>query len=144
MEQNGDMMPRPPRVVGLPGVSDDDSPVESNAKMRDREVQRKRNKLIFAGFAVVLVLLLLTQDNPLRVIIAVAISLAIFMAGLSVLGALSRPVPEPPPPGELRSVKFKYRCSSCGTELKMTLANDAVPESPKHCSEAMDLVEQDL
>ncbi|MEY2433297.1 MAG: hypothetical protein QOC92_3022 [Acidimicrobiaceae bacterium] len=56
------------------------------------------------------------------------------------LGGLARPVPEPPPPGELRKVKLVYRCSICGTELRMTAANDAVPEPPRHCQDDMDLV----
>ena len=37
------------------------------------------------------------------------------------------PVPEPPDPGELRKVKLVYRCSVCGTEVRMTAA---VAEEP--------------
>jgi len=33
-----------------------------------------------------------------------------------------------------------YRCSICGTELRMTAANDQVPEPPRHCQDDMDLV----
>lgn len=132
------------RNLGSTNSGDDDMPIESTAKMRDRQVQKTRNKYIFAAFAAVLLILLITQDSPIRVIIAVAVSLAIFMIGLTILGGLSRPIPEAPPPGELRAVKLKYRCGVCGTELKMTLANDAVPESPKHCTEAMDLIESEL
>ena len=58
----------------------------------------------------------------------------------SMLGGLARPVPEPPPPGELRKVRLRYRCSICGTEVRMTAANDEVPEPPRHCQEDMDLV----
>ncbi len=39
------------------------------------------------------------------------------------LGGLVRPMPEPPPPGELRKVKITYRCSICGTEVRMTVAD---------------------
>ena len=42
--------------------------------------------------------------------------------------------------GELRKVKIRYRCSICGTEVRMTAANDEVPEAPRHCQEDMDLV----
>ena len=42
-------------------------------------------------------------------------------------------------PGELRRVKLTYRCSTCGTELRMTLANDSLPQAPRHCSDEMDL-----
>ena len=50
------------------------------------------------------------------------------------------PIPEPPPAGELRKVKILYRCSICGTEVRMTTANDEMPDPPRHCLEDMDLV----
>ena len=66
--------------------------------------------------------------------------LLIWRVGTTMLGGLARPIPEPPPPGELRKVKLLYRCSICGTELRMTAANDQVPEPPRHCQDDMDLV----
>ena len=36
-------------------------------------------------------------------------------------------------------MKLTYRCSSCGTELRMTLANDEVPQAPRHCADEMEL-----
>ena len=60
--------------------------------------------------------------------------------GMKLLGALSRPVPEPPPPGELRKVKITFRCSLCGTEVRMSVAPQEDPEPPRHCQEEMDLV----
>ncbi len=60
--------------------------------------------------------------------------------GSKVLGGFARPVPEPPDPGELRKVRLTYRCSICSTEVRMTMANDEVPEPPRHCQEDMDLV----
>lgn len=60
--------------------------------------------------------------------------------GLVMVGGLARPVPEPPPAGELRKVKITYRCSICGTEVRMTVATDEEPEPPRHCLEDMDLV----
>jgi hypothetical protein len=56
------------------------------------------------------------------------------------LRGLARPIPEPPPAGELRKVKIMYRCSICGPEVRMTAANDEMPEAPRHCLEDMDLV----
>jgi hypothetical protein len=41
--------------------------------------------------------------------------LLIWRVGTTMLGGLARPIPEPPPPGELRKVKLLYRCSICGT-----------------------------
>ena len=75
-----------------------------------------------------------------KLLIAVAVAWMIWRAGTKILGGLARPMPEPPPPGELRKVKLLYRCSICGTELRMTAANDQVPEPPRHCQEDMDLV----
>jgi hypothetical protein len=60
--------------------------------------------------------------------------------GISMLRGMGRPLPEPPPAGELRRVNLRYRCSLCGIELKMTLANDELPPAPRHCQEDMDLL----
>ena len=75
-----------------------------------------------------------------KLLVAVAAGLLIWRVGTAMLGGLARPIPEPPPPGELRKVKLVYRCSICGTELRMTAANDQVPEPPRHCQDDMDLV----
>ena len=45
----------------------------------------------------------------LRVIIALIVAYAIIRIGMAMLGGLSRPIPEPPPAGELRKVKILYR-----------------------------------
>ena len=63
-----------------------------------------------------------------------------FKVGFAMLGGLAMPVPEPPPAGELRKVRIMYRCSICGTEVRMTVANDQMPEPPRHCQDEMDLV----
>ena len=76
----------------------------------------------------------------LKLAIAVAAGLLIWRVGTRMLGGLVRPIPEPPPAGELRKVKLMYRCSICGTEVRMTTANDQMPEPPRHCLEDMDLV----
>ncbi|MCQ3814883.1 MAG: hypothetical protein KTU85_10790 [Acidimicrobiia bacterium] len=78
--------------------------------------------------------------NVLNVIIAIMAGLLIFRVGLAMLRGLARPAPEPPPPGELRKVKIAYRCSLCGTEVRMTVAPDTDPDPPRHCLEDMDLV----
>ena len=75
-----------------------------------------------------------------KVVIALLAALVIIRIGFAMLGGLARPIPEPPPPGELRRVRLVYRCSICGTEVRMTSANDQVPEPPRHCMEDMDLL----
>jgi hypothetical protein len=78
--------------------------------------------------------------NPLSALVAVAAAAIIFRLGLGMLRGLARPIPEPPPAGELRKVKIMYRCSICGTEVRMTAATNEMPDAPRHCLEDMDLV----
>ncbi|HEV8298074.1 MAG TPA: hypothetical protein VGQ20_12270 [Acidimicrobiales bacterium] len=78
--------------------------------------------------------------NPFSVIVAIVFAIVVLRLGLGLLRALARPLPEPPPPGELRKVRIVYRCSLCGTEVRMTMANDEVPDPPRHCMEEMELV----
>ena len=75
-----------------------------------------------------------------NVIVALAVAYVLLRVGATVLGSFARPVPAPPDPGELRKVRLTYRCSICATEVRMTMANDEVPEPPRHCLEDMDLV----
>jgi hypothetical protein len=75
-----------------------------------------------------------------KALVAVLIFLVIWKLGRAMLGGLVRPMPAPPPPGELRKVKILFRCPICGTEVRMTVANDEVPEPPRHCMDEMELV----
>ncbi|MGH9139264.1 MAG: hypothetical protein ACRD0G_19820 [Acidimicrobiales bacterium] len=75
-----------------------------------------------------------------RIAVGLVAAYLIWRVGRAMLGGLVRPRPEPPPPGELRPVRLTYRCSICGTEVRMTVANDEVPEPPRHCQGEMDLV----
>jgi hypothetical protein len=87
-----------------------------------------------------LVAWLVTDASPLAVAVAVLAGWLILKVGFAVLGGLATPLPPPPPPGELRKVRLTFRCSICGTEVRMTSANDEVPEPPRHCQEDMELV----
>ncbi len=73
--------------------------------------------------------------NIVSILIAIAAGLLIVRVGFGMLRSLAQPIPEPPPPGELRKVRIVYRCSLCGTEVRMTSANVAQPEPPRHCME---------
>jgi hypothetical protein len=64
----------------------------------------------------------------------------LWKVGIGMLRSVTQPLPPPPPAGEMRRVSLRYRCSICGVELKMTLANDQEPEPPRHCQEDMDLM----
>lgn len=76
----------------------------------------------------------------LKIVVAVGAGLLIFWLGVLVLRGFARPTAPPPPAGELRRVRITYRCTICGTEVRMTMANDEVPEAPRHCQEEMELV----
>jgi hypothetical protein len=101
---------------------------------------RRPPKWLVLAAAVVVAGAVFTDLGIVSLIIAVGASLLIFKAGFAALGGMAQPVPEPPPPGELRKVKLQYRCSICGSEVRMTAANDEMPEPPRHCLEDMDLV----
>ena len=78
--------------------------------------------------------------NALSIGVAVVVGLVIVRVGVAMLRALATPLPKPPPAGELRKVKIVYRCSLCGTEVRMTVANDQQPDPPRHCMEDMDVL----
>jgi hypothetical protein len=88
----------------------------------------------------VVVAWLLTGASLLALLVAAGAVWVLFKVGFAVLGGLAQPPPDPPPPGELRKVKILYRCSICGTEVRMTTANDQMPEPPRHCMDEMELV----
>lgn len=75
-----------------------------------------------------------------KVLVAGAVVWVILRIGVTMLGGLARPIPEPPPEGELRKVKLHYRCEICGTEVRMTVAADIDPEPPRHCQDDMTIL----
>jgi hypothetical protein len=64
----------------------------------------------------------------------------VWKTGIAMLRSLTRPLPPPPPAGEMRKVNLRYRCSVCGVELRLTLAPDEDPPPPRHCLEEMVVV----
>ena len=76
----------------------------------------------------------------LKILVAMAVAIVLLRMGLAVLRTLATPLPEPPPVGELRKVKLQYRCSLCGTEVRMTVATDESPDPPRHCMDDMELM----
>jgi hypothetical protein len=82
----------------------------------------------------------LTGAGITRGVVALLAALVLLWLGSRLLGGFARPIPAPPDPGELRRVRLTYRCSICATEVRMTMANDEVPDPPRHCQEDMELV----
>ena len=85
-------------------------------------------------------MLAVTAGFVVRAIVALGFAAVLLKVGSGMLGGFARPVPAAPDPGELRKVRLVYRCSICATEVRMTQANDEVPEAPRHCMEDMELV----
>ena len=71
---------------------------------------------------------------------ALILGVVIFKTGWFFLQSFATPLPPPPDPGTLRKVKLLYRCQVCGTEVRMTAANNEDPEPPRHCMDDMALV----
>ena len=98
-------------------------------------------RAVLVAFALVGLVLVVVLDQPWpRALVAVGACYLLFRVGLVVVGSFARPVPPPPAPGELRRVRLLFRCAICGTEVRMTVSNDEVPDPPRHCQEDMDLV----
>ncbi|MEM9564572.1 MAG: hypothetical protein AAGA93_18265 [Actinomycetota bacterium] len=121
-------------------IDDDDTPVASTARQRDERIQRRRHQILLVALAAAAVLFVVAGFSIWRTGIAIGAMYLLFRISFAIVGAFARPVPAPPPPGELRRVRLTYRCAVCGTELRMTLANDEVPEPPRHCTEPMELI----
>jgi len=99
-----------------------------------------KHPVVLAVTAALTVAGLITHNNIIAVLIAATATYLMLRIGVLLLGGLARPVPEPLPAGELRKVRLLYRCSICGTEVRMTSAPDEEPEPPRHCLEDMDLI----
>ena len=75
----------------------------------------------------------------IRLVIAIVVAILLVRLGIFLLKSLATPIPQPPPPGELRKVNRRYRCALCGAEARLTLAADQEPDPPRHCMEDMEL-----
>jgi hypothetical protein len=80
------------------------------------------------------------MGQVLSILVAVVAGYVIFKVCIAMMRSMSSPLPEPPPPGELRRVKLHYRCPVCGMELRVTSAVNEDPIPPRHCMDEMDLV----
>ena len=75
-----------------------------------------------------------------RAVLALGVAVLVLRVGITFLRGFGRPVPEPPPIGELRRVRLRYRCNQCGMELRVDAAAEEDPMPPRHCMEEMDLL----
>jgi hypothetical protein len=101
---------------------------------------RRRHPVLLIGLVLTAAVLIALGKPWFQVVLAMGFAYVLWAIGLMMLGGLARPVPEPPPAGELRKVRIQYRCSLCGAEVRMMVAPDAEPQPPRHCQEDMDLL----
>jgi hypothetical protein len=101
-----------------------------------------RARLISLGVlvAAVVIISLASDLATWRIVVAVLFAAVVIRIGYAMISGLAQPVPEPPEPGTLRKVRLTFRCSICGTEVRMTSAAAEEPEPPRHCLEDMELV----
>ncbi|MBI1844309.1 MAG: hypothetical protein HYR89_06835 [Actinobacteria bacterium] len=76
----------------------------------------------------------------LKLAVALVVAYLVLKIGITMLRGFGQSVAEPPPPGELRKLRLRYRCSLCGMEIRVDLAASEIPEAPRHCMEEMDQV----
>lgn len=72
-----------------------------------------------------------------QVLIALAIGVTIWVVSIKVLRMLSTPPPEVDPDDVVEVEDQDYRCSVCGTEVTLRVANLTETSPPKHCREEM-------
>ncbi|MGI9610851.1 MAG: hypothetical protein ACR2NL_11230 [Acidimicrobiia bacterium] len=70
-------------------------------------------------------------------LIAIAIGIGVFAAGLWAVRMLATPVPPEPDPDDVQDVAVDYRCTVCGLRLTVTHAQDEEHAAPRHCREPM-------
>jgi hypothetical protein len=100
-----------------------------------------RNHRVIAAIVVIGAIAAIAAGfGVIKSLIAAAVCWLILRTGVLMLGGLARPIPTPPPAGEMRRVKLTYRCEICGTEVRMTAAPEEDPEPPRHCQEDMAMV----
>jgi hypothetical protein len=75
----------------------------------------------------------------LRIVLAVAVALVVYVIGASMLRKFQVAPPEEPDPEDIQPVDLHFRCIVCGAEVTMTAAQED-PEPPRHCREDMVLV----
>lgn len=98
------------------------------------------------------------MPDAVRVLVAVAAALVIYLVGVRIVRVMmAPPPPDEPDLSKLKPVDYRYRCMVCGTEVTMTATPDpdldpeldgddtagdaaAVPDAPRHCREDMRLL----
>jgi len=87
------------------------------------------------------VLAISTLGWGVRIVVALAAAVLIYVVGAATIGKFKIAPPAQPDPESVVPVDFRFRCIVCGAEVTMTAANaEADIEAPRHCREDMVLV----
>jgi hypothetical protein len=79
-----------------------------------------------------------TLGWAVRVVIAVAAMLAIYLVGAGTLRKFKLAPDAEPDPAQVVPVDARFACIVCGAEVTMTAAQDSdALEAPRHCREDM-------
>ncbi len=78
------------------------------------------------------------MDQAVQVGIAIAMGVAILLAGRWAVRLLATPVPEGADPDDVIEVEAAFSCSVCGLRLAVTHAQGAEVQAPRHCREEME------
>ena len=73
----------------------------------------------------------------LQWIIAIVIGVVIWRVSMATIRMLATPPPEIDP-DDIVDTEQSYRCTICGTQVTMTIANVEQQSPPRHCREDMD------
>jgi hypothetical protein len=72
----------------------------------------------------------------LRIVLAIGLGMAIWWISMYFIRMLGTPPPEVDPE-DVVPTDQDYRCTVCGTELTVKMANNTQPAPPRHCREEM-------
>ena len=72
----------------------------------------------------------------LRILLAIGLGVVIWRVSMYFIRLLATPPPEIDPEDVVPTAQ-DYRCSVCGTELTVWMANNTQPAAPRHCREEM-------
>lgn len=72
-----------------------------------------------------------------QILIALGIGVSIWVLSMKTLRMLSTPPPEVDPEDVVEVEEQDYRCTICGTEVTLRVANMVETSPPKHCREEM-------
>ena len=73
----------------------------------------------------------------LRVVLAIAVAVVVYVIGATMIAKFKSGPPAEPDPDDVRPVDLRFRCQVCGAEVTMTAAHGDDPEPPRHCREDM-------